>query len=75
MYDHEIESLDRLIEQMNAAQLEISDSDDRENRVRDTKDGRMTEEKTSPSNLAGELQNLIIINLHPSATSHRFEPD
>ena len=78
MYDHEIESLDRLTERINAAQLEVSDSDDRENGVRDTKEGLMTEEKPSLPDLAGELQNLIIINLHPSAaialsqTNHHF---
>ncbi len=78
MYDHEIENLNRLTEKMNAAQLEVPDSDDRENRVRDAKEGRMTEEKPSLSNLAGELLNLIIMNLHPSAaitlsqTNHHF---
>ncbi len=75
MEDRESQNLNKLTETTNAAQPRFSQSG---NGVHDTHSSSGTDEQPGLTNLAGELQDLIIINLHPSAaialsqTNHHF---
>lgn len=52
---------------MNATNLQVRRSDSGENGMLVTRESCTIDEGPSLSNLPGELQDLIIINLHPSA--------
>lgn len=67
MEDHESQSLRSLTDKMNAAHVEDPCSGSEKNGAPNTKDSSGADETPGLSNLAGELQNLIITNLHPSA--------
>ena len=79
MNNPESQSLDKSTKTMNAARLQVSQSDSEETGVPDAKsDAGTNNESLFLTNLAGELQNLIVANLHPSAaialsqTNHYF---
>lgn len=67
MEDHESQGLDSLTETMNAAHLQVSGSEREEICLLNTKKSPLTDEGPSLTNLAGELQNIIVNKLHPSA--------
>ncbi len=75
MENRESQTPNNLTETTNAAQPRFSQSG---NGVHDTHSSSGTDEQPGLTNLAGELQDLIIINLHPSAaialsqTNHHF---
>ena len=70
MEDNESQSLNGLNEKMNAVHLQLSQPDSGEECSRDTRDKSTIDERPTLSNLAGELQILIIKRLHPAAAAH-----
>lgn len=67
MDDEQQQSLDSLTEQLSAAHLQLSPLRSGKHGAPDTRESCRTDEPQALSNLAGELQDLIITNLHPSA--------
>lgn len=65
--DKQRQSLDSLTKKMDAAHLQVSRPGSREHGTFHTRESCRTDENPALSNLAGELQDLIITNLHPSA--------
>ena len=78
MEDNESRSLNGLNEKMKAVHLQTSQPDSGEECSRGTGDKSTIDERSTLSNLAGELQSLIFKHLHPSAaarlrqTNHYF---
>ena len=78
MEDHESQYLDSATEMMKTIQLQDSQSVRGEIDFSDIKSNFRTDERPSLTNLAGELQDLIITKLHPSSaialsqTNHHF---
>ena len=70
MDENESQSINDLNEKMNAVNLQLSQPDSGEECSRDTRDKSMIDERPTLSNLAGELHNLIVKHLHPSAAAH-----
>lgn len=67
MEDHQSQNLDSLMRTMNAAHLQVSGSEREEICLPASKNSSGTGERPSLTNLAGELQNIIVANLNPSA--------
>lgn len=67
MENHESHNLDSLTGMLNAAHLQVSGSERGEICLPKTKQSSLTEERPSLTNIAGELQNIIVARLHPSA--------
>lgn len=63
MEDHESQGLDSLTETMNAAHLQVSGSEREEICLPNTKKSSLADERPSLTNLAGELQNVIVNKL------------
>ena len=78
MEDHESQHLDSATKMMKTVHLQDSQSDRGEIDAPDIKSSFGTDERPSLTNLAGELQDLIITELHPSSaialsqTNHHF---
>ena len=67
MKDHENKGLESLTDTMRAANLHVSRTNGEGHGAPDTGKSSKIDEGSSLLDLAGELQNLIITNLHPSA--------
>ena len=67
MEDHESQHLDSATEMMKTVHLQDSESDTGEIDATEIKNSPGTDEKPSLTNLASELQDLIITKLHPSS--------
>ena len=67
MEDQKSQSFDSLTEKMDTAHLRLSQSGSGKDGVPDTKENCKTDVNSALSKLAGELQDLIITNLDPSA--------
>lgn len=76
--DYKIQSFDNLTDTMNTAEIRLSQSASEKMDISDSEGSSGPVKSLTLSDVVGELQNLIIANLHPSAaialsqTNHHF---